>query len=1112
MNRQGCRSIMSRLGPGSPAARYGVVAAAVVALSLLFATASALASFEPISPPFASGNGHPLIGVAVDYNSGDVYVVDRSKITIGEYSAKGNFLRSWGAVDGTDPEGIAVDQTTGDVYVTNGEVGTNANVVEEFSPEGSLITTFGKEGSSSEPVSESPERIHEVIRGDIAVSPTGIVYIGEARRVMVFEPESPGDVEHYVYAGQSHDAALTTEDWHVAFDDSSGDLYVANSTNDVYVFDAGDFASPACEYNFGPGGIESLSVDPDTGEAFFGTYKGGATIYRIDVCAEAGKQVVEALKGLPAGGDEVYGLAFNPEVSFEADRPAGLLYETNELAVIFSQPPVVPPGVVSESVSDVGVASAVLSAQVDPEGYETRYSFQYGTAGPCSTSSCVEVPVGGGVLGSGTGALTASSTVGGLEPGMTYYYRVLASSHCSPGEPARECDTAGPDRVFHTFPAGLPRLPDGRVFELVSPPSKGDGDVFPNDPGIEEPGGTEAGMLRVSAVDGDGLVYEGGAFSAVGEASKNDEYLSVRTASGWQTRDLSPALSTGTGELYVAFSPDLSAGLFFQEGGLEGEPSLSGEAPAGYSNLYSRQTADGAFSPVLSSVPAGGDSAGGLRFAGASAALSNIVFTSSDALTAETAFAPAAQSNGSDPNLYESVDGALRLANVLPGNAASEAGAVLGAGGNVVTGAVSSDGERVYWTDLQTGRLYVRVNGESTIEVPDTAGFLAASADGSKVLLDDGYMYELNEREGSFEGVADLDEGGGATGFQGILGSSDDLSTVYFVDTSVLPGAQANSEGGLPVAGANNLYVWREAGEGREASTTFVATLGPNDNRESITSVDSRRDWQASPSNRSAQASPDGRYLAFTSEADLTGYGAYIEDFIYDSVSGRLTCVSCSPTGENPVGGATLSLVYGDSREATPQPAYISDDGRLFFETSEQLSPYDTSGLEELYEYEPDGLGSCVSVDGCVFLVSGGDGDYGSRFLAADPSGENVFFTTRDQLVPEDQDELIDVYDARVNGGFPATAEPECTGAGCQGIPDAPPVFATPSSVTFNGVGNFPSSTAKPPVKSKAKKRAVRCPRGKQPSHGKCSKAKGKSGGHAKKAARKNIRGKRRGS
>ena len=52
-----------------------------------------------------------------------------------------------------------------------------------------------------------------------------------------------------------------------------------------------------------------------------------------------------------------------------------------------------------------------------------------------------------------------------------------------------------------------------------------------------------------------------------------------------------------------------------------------------------------------------------------------------------------------------------------------------------------------------------------------------------------------------------------------------------------------------------------------------------------------------------------------------------------------------------------------------------------------------------------------------------------------DESGKNVFFTTRDQLTLKDKDELIDLYDAREDGGIPAETEvarTECQGEACQ--------------------------------------------------------------------------------
>jgi hypothetical protein len=67
-----------------------------------------------------------------------------------------------------------------------------------------------------------------------------------------------------------------------------------------------------------------------------------------------------------------------------------------------------------------------------------------------------------------------------------------------------------------------------------------------------------------------------------------------------------------------------------------------------------------------------------------------------------------------------------------------------------------------------------------------------------------------------------------------------------------------------------------------------------------------------------------------------------------------------------------------------------------------------------------------------------------------------VFFRTRQQLVPQDQDTHYDLYDARVGGGFPAAPPPPtpCLGDACK--PAATPAPAVPlvATISFSGPGN----------------------------------------------------------
>ncbi|MDX6608250.1 MAG: hypothetical protein QOF85_175 [Solirubrobacterales bacterium] len=702
-----------------------------------------------------------------------------------------------------------------------------------------------------------------------------------------------------------------------------------------------------------------------------------------------------------------------------------------------------------------------------------------------------EAPPGGAELGSGQSPLSASAALTGLAAGAAYRYRVIATSHCSPSDKAKACEAIGATQAFHTFPPEAPEPPDARAYELVSPADKRGGEVFPAQPEVgscksEEckPGLLTQRFPMQSSPDGEAVVYEGFPFSFSEGAVVENQYISRRDEkTGWQTTILSPKLQSG-GEMqgYQAFNAELTQGLLYQR-----SPALTPEAPSEYANLYSQPTADPlALSPLLEAEPPNRP-AGELflTYAGASADFSRLFFEANDALTAETPFAPEAVDGGrAKNNLYEWTDGQLRLVNVAPGNTETAPGAAFGAkveGEQVkatLSHAISADGSRVFWTS-ELGQVYVRESGETTREIADHAGkFLTASADGSKLLLSDGRLFDLGDEEP----MVDLTEGKG--GFQGIAGQSEDLSSIYFIDTEVLD-ETPNDQGALAKAGKNNLYFWREG------KSHFIATPLPQDGPES----DGVGDWAASPAQRNAEASRDGRWLAFLSKAPLTGYdntglcksdnaggflsGPCAEAFLYDSATGKLVCTSCNPSDQRPLGNSRLRVIQS-AAGSLPQPRYLTNSGRLYFDSRDSLSPFDTNdGVEDVYQYEPQGVGTCKRQGGCVSLISAGHEPVDSNFLAADESGKNVFFTSRDQLTLRDKDELTDLYDAREGGGIPAESEvarTECQGEACQPAA-SPPNDPTPGTSALQGAGNVDEQKA---AKKKHKQRRKHAKRNRQ--------------------------------
>jgi len=700
-------------------------------------------------------------------------------------------------------------------------------------------------------------------------------------------------------------------------------------------------------------------------------------------------------------------------------------------------------------------------------------------------SGSTEAPAGGVDLPESSAFKPVSASLNGLQPDTKYRYRLVASN--------AEGTAVGETEAFVTYPAGLPALPEGRAYERVSPLNKHGGEPFPLNPalgscGIEcKPGAGSPPFPRRISPDGNALVYSGFSFDPGEGAAVFNEYLARRTPTGWENTNLSPALMSSNAQGYKAFTPALTKGLIYQF-----SPTLSSEAPAEYANLYLQPSSNPlALSPLLTSPPSrepGGIGGFQISYGGASTDLSRVFFAANAALADSTP--PAIDGGVLKTNLFAYIDGSFRLVNVLPESETGSPGAVFGAKfTNPGTGetsdlshAISSDGTRAFWSS-ESGQVYVWEDGAGSREIPDSSGrFLTASADGSHVLLTDGSLFDVNNLAQS---PVELHERHG--GFVGIAGQSDDLSTIYFVDSAVL-NTVPNSQGAIARPNELNLYVWREG----SGAATFVATLSKLD-----TGFESTSPWTASPSSRLAQASPDGTWLAFLSQADplnrpndvglcrlvegpppVFQASACSEVYLYNALTGTLVCPSCNSAGEVPHGPSTLPRVpvEGATLEEPGQPAYLSNSGRLFFNSQDQLSSRDTNGsTEDVYEFVPSGLGECARPEGCVSLISAGRGPNDSNFLVVDSSGENVLFTTRDQLVPSDRDNLFDVYDARKGGGIPGESEAppgECQGEGCQPA-SAPPGVQAPGSSTFSGSGNVrpkkPHHHKKKPKKQKKK-------------------------------------------
>ena len=452
-------------------------------------------------------------------------------------------------------------------------------------------------------------------------------------------------------------------------------------------------------------------------------------------------------------------------------------------------------------VTDVTSTSAVLRAEVDPQGASTHVRFEYlglaafeanlaagrdGFEGARSVPSSLGIGVGAGSAPVKV-SFTLTAPANALQPATSYRFRAVASNGAD--------TSTSSARGLRTEGTGLPPgLPDGRAWELVSPIDKGGG-------AIAGPGQLFGGG-EIQAAGGGGAFTYGSAtaFANPPSAPPVSQYLSVRGGGGWSTVNISAPLESGgygdepDGSPFRLFSSDLARGVM-----LNGSRcAVAGTCPPSYS-LWSADAIQ-----ALPTVP-------GLRFKGASGDLQHLVF-------------------GAAGGLYGWSGGALEQIGAAPARLAAP------------IGAISADGSRVYYALPEDGPIYLHEAGAGARLLPETSGggaaFQAASADGSLAYFTRGG--QLFRYGAASEASTPI-----ATGVVGVLAVSPDGSRVYYQDASglqlwhegavgeIAPGADATLASDYPPATATA----RLNAGGTVLAFLSAAPIGGSDNTDAETGL-----------------------------------------------------------------------------------------------------------------------------------------------------------------------------------------------------------------------------------------------------------------------------------
>jgi len=890
----------------------------------------------------------------------------------------------------------------------------------------------------------------------------------------------------------------------VAVNSSNGLAYVTNNgTKTIDIFEPGptvvvpDVSTDGRDLTSTSVELEG-SVDPDGGGAITDCYFAWGSQRSTPNKAPC-DQVVN-----PGGGSQtvtatVNGL--NKGTRYYARLVAKNAADVPQAGLILSFRASNPPTLSDIAIRDVTTNTARATATINPEGGVTDYYIDYGTTETLEEttqkSSLVEV------LGPNANTITPKDVapqLGGLAPDTTYYYRITAENDSG--------KVVGPIRTFRTFPfisiiddtcpnalarqqTGAALLLDCRAYELVSAEWAGgynvESDLAPDETPF--PGFPEADNRALYGVHA-GVIPNAGNPTNRGL----DPYIAARGSTGWKTTYVGlPANETPSLEPFASTLAAADSNLrTFAFGGPDICDPCFGDGTTG----IPLRLPDGSLTQGMKgSLPVSDPEPEGVVAKPFSADGAHLVFASTDKFEED--------GNSGQVSIYDRNlnTGVTRVVSKAPGGTTMT-------GPGIVQLDISRDGSRILLGQLVETvggndyfHLYMNVGASSkTIDLTPgtTSGVLYSgmTGDGSTVfftstdpLIADGdnsadlFRAEVSATAATLSRVSTGSSGTGDTdactpagdwnvssggpdcsivAIGGGGGVASDDGTVYFFSPEKLDGSGNGTDG------APNLYAVRP-GSPPNYVETFETTNPAIENGVSDPATGRTADFQVMSS---------GDHALLTSVLSLTGFEnvGFTEVYRTDTDGAGVTCISCTPSN---------SPAAGDSSLAS-NGLSITDDGRVFFTSTDALALRDANNTKDVYEWTP-------AQGGRVELISTGSDPADSSLLSVTSDGRDVFFFTHETLVSGDENgPLVKLYDAREQGGFfvvppkpQCAASDECHGPSSQRGP-------LPDIRTVAGTDGNVRSGKKPPrrcrkgfVKKRIKKRGkrgkrVRCVRKKK--------------------------------
>lgn len=1041
-------------------------------LSLIGGCSGQVEALDPVEDPGCPGGTHPPSGVFVEPRAvttdfyGNIYVSSWGSLKNG----------SEGRIDIFDPDGFFIS-----------EVKVTAPSSLAVDSKGNLYVVVEVAGAPTElKVKRYAPTLYEPAAGNIGYSgPTATLAQPGFAGLSIYTGIAVNPANDHLFANYSSEGLLeysSAEEGNtvfrrtalptypygvgVAVDAARGRVYVTSEGLKIDIFDLNQVIGtpPNEEYKkIGTidasgvpggkfGGKLSVAVDEGTGHVF--VLDGESN--KVFEFTEDGAYLATIEHGFAVAPGAEIGIdngPFSPNGTLGEHGhylyvPSGKTGTGHSFA--FEESNVRPPEVKTTVVTGTTESEVELQASINPGNLDTSYTFEYITEEDFLEEGFASSTVAGsGQLPAGNLDAEASAVAVGLEAGIRYRFRVLISNEEGSDEmegsfatypsPPIEPTTCG-NQMLRIRLSAL--LPDCRAYELVTP-----ADTNARAPlGV----GHEGGWFTTHQVapTGDKLPFrvEGGSLPGVGGTGSylGDPYLSSRSPGGWSTAYIGPTAAEATTVMPGGTSPDQGYSFWNAEGaGSATTPKRSTSYlryPDGHSELLGKGSIGTDIEVLGMRISEGGE---------------HVIFGTGYGASTDTAVqlepdaAPPTEVEVEEeiegemkkviklfgtPALYDKTPSGLRVVSLLPGDQP------LAAGERAVYMGSSLDGEGVVFEVGTT--IYLRYQDEETYEIGDGVVYAGIAEGGSRVFyLEGGRLWRFDAATGERTPFS--------SGTVAPVNISADGSAAYFSSTAKLP-AGSNPLGAGPKAGKQNLYLSREGTLSFVGTVTERDVVGKYNGKEQIDGLGLWTEAASSPTSGRfgidpSRTTPEGGVLLFQSRAPLTGYDSdeHAEVFRYDFAGERLECLSCSPIGAAETADATLQSEEREGFALFFPQAWLanlrSDGRRAIFQSSEALVPADTDGLQDVYEWEEEGVGSCTHAGGCLYLISSGHSSRNDYLWAVSESGDDVFFLSSDLLVPSDLDETPSIYDARVGGGFAEASSADCQGEGCRPQMTPPP-------------------------------------------------------------------------